>query len=188
MIYKADFEKGTWRFAAARLLFRKDKEPPHNREDDLESFYHVLNWLALRHTSHSLNSRTLTSELQRIFDYSFISEDGRAEGGQAKRGELLTGYTNKDAKFQNLALARLLKAIRRLVAIRYQNDSDDEAESLSTDRSRSWVNQLQKRHEFTSLFIDALTKDQDWDTNGERVDHELVKLNPWPEKKRKSDS
>jgi hypothetical protein len=187
LIYKADFEKGTWQFAAARLLLGKDKKPwpPHNREDDLESFCYVLNWMALRHTSHSLNSWTLTSELQRIFDYSFRSEDGRS-GGMAKIAEISSGTSNKFVAFKNQPLARLLRTIRRFVAVRYQDESDDEAEPLSTDRSRSLANQLQKRHEFTSLFTNALTKDQDWATNGERVDHKLVHLNPQPEKTRKS--
>ena len=169
------------------MLLGKDKEPPHNREDDLESFYHVLNWMALRHTSHSLNSRTLTSELQRIFDYSFRSEDGRSAGGMAKIAEISSGTSNKFAAFKNQPLARLLKTIRKSVAIRYQDESDDEAEPLSTDRSRSLANQLQKRHEFTSLFTKALTTDQDWATSGERVDHKLVDLTPRPDKKRKSE-
>ena len=143
--------------------------------------------MALRHTPHSLNSWTLTSELQRIYDYSFRSEDGRAEGGRAKRAELQSGGTNVEANFQNLPLANLLEIVRKLIAVRYQDKSGDEAEPLSTDRSRSLANQLQKRHEFTSLLTKALTKDQDWATNGDRVDHKLVDLTPRPEKKRKSE-
>ncbi|KAF8340125.1 hypothetical protein F5887DRAFT_1228350 [Amanita rubescens] len=38
---------GTWQFSVACVLFGYDHEPPHNHEDNLESFYHVLNWMAL---------------------------------------------------------------------------------------------------------------------------------------------
>ncbi|KAF8622964.1 hypothetical protein AX15_006607 [Amanita polypyramis BW_CC] len=132
---------GTWQFAAARLLLGNSNEPPHNHEDDLESFYHVLNWMALRHTSHSLNSQTLTSELQRIFDYSYRLQGGTAAGGRAKRDALLSGGTNKEAKFQNLLLAKLLETIRKLVAIRYQDEPDSEAEQVDINRYQSLCSQ-----------------------------------------------
>ena len=91
---------------------RDDNEPPQNREDDLE---HVLNWIVLRHTSHSFNSEILTSELHRIFDYSYISCDGRTAGGLTKIAEILSG---KFVAFKNQPLAKLLKTIRKLVAVR----------------------------------------------------------------------
>ena len=184
LIHNAEFEKGTWQFAAARLLLSKPNQSPHNREDDLESFYHVLNWMALRYTSHTLNSQPLTSELQRIFDYSYRSENGRAEGGRAKRDALSNGYTNEEANFQNLPLAMLLENIRILVAVRYQTKPKSDAERSEIDRS---MNKLRKREEFTSLFAEALMNDQDWDANGARVDHQLVNLDARTEKKRKSD-
>ena len=170
---KSDFEKGTWQFAAARLLLGNNV-PPQNREDDLESFYHVLNWMALRYTSHSLKSQTLTGELQRIFDYSYRLPGGTAAGGRAKRAELSSGGTNMEAEFQNLLLAELLEAIRKLVAVRYNGKPDSEAEQVDIDRYHSLVNRLSQRHEFTSLFTKALTSDQDWDANGAKVDHKLV--------------
>ena len=180
---KIDFEKGTWQFAAARLLLGNNG-PPHNREDDLESFYHVVNWMALRYTSHSLVSPMLTIELQQIFDYSYRLPGGTAVGGGAKLNALLSGGTNKRAKFQSLPLAKLLEAIRKLVAVRYNDNPDSEAEQVDIDRYHSLVNRLSQRHEFTSLFTKALTSDQDWDA---KIDHKLVDLNPRAEKKRKSE-
>jgi hypothetical protein len=179
LIHKADLEKGTWQFAAARLLLGNDHEPPHNREDDLESFYYVLNWMALRYSSHSLNSQRLTSELQRIFDYSYRSQSGTAAGGQAKLAEVLSGASNKLATFKNRPLAKLLEAIRKVIAIRYQDEPDIEA----------GFNRLPKvkRHELTFLFAKALAGDQDWDADGAKVDHKLVDINPRLEKKRKSE-
>ena len=176
--HKAHLEKCTWQFAAARLLLGTDHEPPYNREDSLESFYYVLNWMALRHSSHSLNSQALTSELQRIFDYSYRLEGGTAAGGQTKLSEVLSGTSNKLAAFKNRPLAKLLEAIRKVVAVRYQDEPDSEAEQVDINRYPNLVNRLPKveRHEFTSLFAKALTSDQDWDANGAKVDHKLVHL------------
>ena len=166
-----------------------DNGPPHNREDDLESFYHVLNWMALRYTSHSLNSQRLTSELQRIFDYSFRLQGGTSAGGQTKLAEVSSGTSTKLAAFKNRPLAKLLEAIRKVVAVRYQDEPDSEAEQADIDHYPSLVNRLPKvkRHEFTSLFTKALTGNHDWDANGAKVDHKLVDLNARPGKKRKSE-
>ncbi|KAF8693138.1 hypothetical protein AX14_002318 [Amanita brunnescens Koide BX004] len=71
--------------------------------------------------------RTLTSELQRIFDRS---ENGGAEGGQAKQDALQSGGTNEEANFQNFPLANLLETVRKLVTVQYPDESDDEAEPL----------------------------------------------------------
>ena len=183
LIDKADFKKGTWQFAAARLLLSKPNQSPHNREDDLESFYHVLNWMALRHTSHTLDAQSLTSELQRIFDYVYRTQSGRAKGGRAKRDALSTGHTNEEANFQNLPLAMLLETVRNLVAVRYHTKPKGNAEKSEIDRL---TNKLRKREEFTSLFTEALMNDQDWDANSTRVDHQLVNLDARTEKKRKA--
>ena len=83
--------------------------------------------MALRHTLHFLKPRTLTSELQRIFDRS---ENGGAEGGQAKQDALQSGGTNEEANFRNLPLANLLETVRKLVTVQYPDESDDEAEPL----------------------------------------------------------
>ena len=187
LIHEVDFEKGTWQFAAARLLLETGDTSPHNRADDLESFYHVLNWMALRYTSHSFSSQKLTSELQRIFDYTYRSPDGRAAGGQSKMSEILSGASNRLAAFTNQPLAQLLETIRNLVAIQYQDEPRGKAAQFDIDRYQSKMNQLRKQEEFTSLFTEALTDDQDWDANGTRVDHPLANLDSRTEKKRKAD-
>ena len=158
------------------MLHSNDNRPPHNREDGLESFYHVLNWMALRHTSHSFSSEMLTFELHRIFDSAYRSHGGRVAGGQAKRSELSTGHTNMDAAFKNQPLAELLETVRQLVAVRYQREPNGKAEQRDIDRYQSKMNKLHKREEFTSLFAEALASDQDWVSNGARVDNKLVNL------------
>ncbi len=127
---------------AARLLHGQAVQ--HEREDDLESFYHVLNWMALRYTSHSMNTEDLAHNLKRIFNDSYRSREGAPRGGWAKRDALLTGLTNCDAGFQHPPLEDLLDNIRTLVAVRYENPEDDSTWQL--DRN------LKKPYYFLSLF------------------------------------
>ena len=158
------------------MLHSNDNRPPHNREDGLESFYHVLNWMALRHAPHSFSPERLTSEIQEIYDYSYRSRNGGAEGGQGKRAAVASGCTNWDAAFKNQPLAELLETVRQLVAVRYQREPNGKAEQRDIDRYQSKMNKLHKREEFTSLFAEALASDQDWVSNGARVDNKLVNL------------
>ena len=164
------------------MLLSKPNQSPHNREDDLESFYHVLNWMALRHTSHTLDAQSLTSELQRIFDYVFRSQSGRAAGGMTKIAEILSGTCNKFAAFKNQPLAELLETIRTLVSVRYQEPDRKVVQPVSDH----YQNKLRQPEEFTSLFTNVLMNDQNWDANGTRVDHQLVNLDARTEKKRKA--
>ena len=132
--------------------------------------------MALRHTSHSFSSEALTSELQRIFDYSSRLCDGRAASALTKISEVLSGTSNKFAAFKNQPLAELLETIRQLLAVRYQRKHIGRAEQRDIDRYQTLMKKLRKREEFTSLFAKALTSDQDWVSNGARVDHKLVDL------------
>jgi hypothetical protein len=73
---ESNSEKGTWKYMAARLLIKKYDQSAHNCEDDLESFYHVMNWMALHYTSHTMKSEDLTHNHQRIFEESYKAHDG----------------------------------------------------------------------------------------------------------------
>ena len=82
---------------------------------------------------------------------------------------------------------RLLKKVRKLVAIQYQDESDDKTDSVGIDRPCSTVNQIQEQHGFTALFNKVLTSYQGWGENGGKVDHKVVDLSARTEKKRKSE-
>ena len=150
------FGKAAWQFVAARLLLGQAVQ--HEREDDLESFYHVLNWMALRYTSHTMNTEDLVHNLERIFNNSYRSHEGAPRGGWAKRDALLTGLTNRDAGFQNPPLKELLETIRTLVAVRYGSPEDD----LKVE--------LEKPYHFLSLFRRALEVNQ-WEIKSNIIDH-----------------
>lgn len=152
---------GTWQFIAARLLLNRGLV--HEREDDLESFYHVLHWVALRFTCHELKPHTLGHQLRSLFDESFRDMDGHPVGRYVKRSELISGSTNKDANFKNKGLAILLQTVRRVVMVRYQDFELDEEEESRRQRRKQ---QLSEREGLTALFTAVLQRDdQLWDEN-----------------------
>ncbi|OSD02560.1 hypothetical protein PYCCODRAFT_320476 [Trametes coccinea BRFM310] len=59
---------GTWQFVSVALQMYDWK--PHLLSDDLESFMHVLNWMALRHmdTKESRTSRGLAEHIHHVYD------------------------------------------------------------------------------------------------------------------------
>ncbi|KAF8326247.1 hypothetical protein F5887DRAFT_1084756 [Amanita rubescens] len=160
--------RGTWKYMAARLLIKKYDQSAHNREDDLESFYHVLNWMALHYTSHTMNSEDLTHNVQRIFEESYKAHDGTPMGGWSKLDSLLAGTINWDANFQNPPLSNLLEIIRKLVAVRYQGQKGGQLDGL-----------LHMPYYFSSLFAKALAEDEQWDVNGERIEHFPPPIDPY---------
>ena len=60
---------------AARLL-SSSTLVVHTLMDDLESFLHVLSWVALWFTPHDLSSKALTDLLANMFDHSYEDDDG----------------------------------------------------------------------------------------------------------------
>ncbi|RPD54518.1 hypothetical protein L226DRAFT_575695 [Lentinus tigrinus ALCF2SS1-7] len=61
---------GTWPFMSARL--QRFPEKPHELADDIESFYHVLNWCALLYLPHTtaLDLDHLAHFISRMYDYA----------------------------------------------------------------------------------------------------------------------
>ena len=65
--------------------------PVPDRDDDLESFWHVLLWTALRCCEHTMPVNAVVDNLCRLFDYMYIGTTGQAKGGQAKHDLLSSG-------------------------------------------------------------------------------------------------
>ena len=89
----------------------------HTVADDLESFLHVLSWVALRFMPHGMSAKELTDLLARVYDYSFEGDHGTT-GGQAKKASLLAGTIN-DSGFTNHKISDLLETLTEIVAARY---------------------------------------------------------------------
>ena len=79
---------------AARLIMLRDPGSPvpvPDREDDLESFWHVLLWTALRCCEHTMPVNAIVDNLCRLFDHMYVGTTGQAEGGEAKHDLLSSG-------------------------------------------------------------------------------------------------
>src|ERR1700733_15311165 len=100
----------------------------HTLADDLESFLHVLSWVALRFTPHGSSSKALTDLLVSMFDHS-NEDDGGSKGGTAKRN-YLSGAQILKSDFQHPILPALLEELTATCAIRYEKrPSDNELEA-----------------------------------------------------------
>jgi hypothetical protein len=80
---------------SAALL--QDNEKCNELEDDRESCLHVLTWMVLRFTNHTI-SRGGTSRFLRAFDEEYEDEDG-VKGGDLNQGFLATREIPHVVKF-----------------------------------------------------------------------------------------
>ncbi|KAG6818893.1 hypothetical protein H0H93_000543 [Arthromyces matolae] len=181
----AQFERtGTWQFTAARLLQRpRNKEPLiHDRIDDVESFFHVTNWLALRYTAHFLNGVELAQSLHQTFDSSYVNlETGRTYATHQRSTNLVSGLLLSHPRFANSGIRTVLLSIHLVLHHRYKplepaphtpllhkqymRAKDDKEEALRTLDDPNWLSTL------LTEFLD--NSEIDWESNGGRVDHKL---------------
>jgi len=83
--------QGTWYFMSARLL--QDPRKSHEVQDDLESFFYVVLFNALRYTRHNLTASdpgSFMRKMQWLFE-DRVEGDGRAVGGSYKLSLIRTG-------------------------------------------------------------------------------------------------
>ncbi|KAH7906620.1 hypothetical protein BJ138DRAFT_1093898 [Hygrophoropsis aurantiaca] len=74
---------GTWLYMSARLL--KNPMKPHEIQDDMESFVHVLIYIALVYTPlHIIGEETVGDLIGDIFHEATKHQNGRYVGGKAK--------------------------------------------------------------------------------------------------------
>ncbi|KAK0482265.1 hypothetical protein IW261DRAFT_1026447 [Armillaria novae-zelandiae] len=78
---------GTWQFISAKLLL--DPTGPHTVADDLESFLHVLTWVAILFTPNSMSPEDLTAIIQLCYEDIWGAPDTTL-GGRAKQLALAT--------------------------------------------------------------------------------------------------
>ena len=93
------------------------KQGPHTLADDLESFLHVLTWVALRFTPHELNPAELTRLMADVFDTSYTWQ-GIVWGGDRKR-EYICNVGVSRCKLKNQQLLNLLETLQGVFSYRY---------------------------------------------------------------------
>src|SRR6266487_661685 len=107
---------------AARLLM-SPHPLVHELADDLESFLHVLSWVALLFMAHAWDPKRLSKCLQDVFEDSWVDANGTAQGGKHKKSfilerEILT------AGLTNPKINALFRQLLRIFAARYQSPPD----------------------------------------------------------------
>ena len=117
---------------AARLLKLPEPgilAPIPNRDDDLESFWHVLLWTALKHCEHKLSLVKTQSRLQNLFDSSYTDPlAGLKAGGSNKKGELGSQSTIQEMQLGSKTLRRILTDVAKVLYTRYPISDDEEME------------------------------------------------------------
>lgn len=96
-----------------------DPNAKHSLADDLESFVHVLSWLALNFMPHELPPGDLTNLMQVFFDEAFPGPKGITKGGTVKR---LSSRLIPSSGFRNERITRLLTKLTDCIAVRYEDE------------------------------------------------------------------
>jgi hypothetical protein len=188
----------------------------HTLADDLESFLHVLSWVALRFTPHGLSTKALTDLLVSMFDHSY-EDDGFARGGNIKKNYLIGGEVTT-SNFQQEKISTLIKVLTATCAVRYEDPPSDEDLKLYRDYQVQQSDLLQNPHITSSVaaiyealglssvaaryeqkmaalsssdwmiktFDDALADRNSWPSDDKSAPNPLVSRGP-PGRKRKAD-
>ncbi|KAH7921115.1 hypothetical protein BV22DRAFT_754260 [Leucogyrophana mollusca] len=127
---------GTWQFMAAALL--QNPQKPHELQDDLESFLHVLTWSAVRCCPSNLSALERGTYLRLIFDETIDTDDGTTgglhKGNHLGHGRYLPARRGEGFQFSvSSPLLDLLKAFSGGFVARYQNPPTDEARKQFTE-------------------------------------------------------
>ncbi|KAG6898036.1 hypothetical protein C0993_007143 [Termitomyces sp. T159_Od127] len=182
---------GTWQFLAIRLFDTTNKEPViQNRIDDVESFYHLILWMALRYTDHTLDSLKLTTQLHDNFDASYWDSDGRPLIGNARKPNIKSGDLIAEAKFGHDGIKTTLQ--RMHYASEHGEHTAEENERKEAEvKKASGLKTLDDPQWLSDLLTSCLQDEElDWDTNSARVKHALAKFSKFVsiQGKRKTES
>ena len=123
---------------AARLLELPELEvlpPIPNCDDDLESFWHVLLWTALKHCEHKLSLVKTQSRLQDLFDSSYTDPlSGLKAGGSNKKGELGSQWTIREMQLGSKVLRGILIDVAKILSSQYPMTDDEEMEVAEVEK------------------------------------------------------
>lgn len=191
---------GTWQFTAIRLLREHDngETPVAQRVDDVESFLHVLTWMALRYTTHSLTLGDLASILRDNFDASYVTA-GRTYITRTRASNLVSGEVLDAAKFANKGILTVLRSLMGTLRHRYKvpelterrpTEDDIKEYEFAVQRQTKALKLLDKNDAWLpTLLTDHLDDDEiRWEPNHQKVLHEIETLTENGGGKRKTQS
>ena len=107
----------------------------------MESFWHVLLWIALRHCDHRMSGMKLADALGSLFDHKYIGENGQAYSGGSKEDSLKSRSHIRHMELASEVLRTILVNTAQVLAIRYPNSEDQDG---ILEVQRMWENLQQK--------------------------------------------
>ncbi|KAH9486263.1 hypothetical protein JR316_0000327 [Psilocybe cubensis] len=116
---------GTWQFIAYRLVAESGPndtlpKPLHNKDDDLESFWHVLFWTALRRAEHDKETEHIKHILFDVYDRRRILADSKYTPSVTKKYILRQSqYITSEFQFTSSPLATTLENYLAVINKRY---------------------------------------------------------------------
>ena len=134
---------------SVRLLRHPTRRVAPKYTDALESFWHTLLYIILRHCDHDYNSQKIVSTLKGLGEYTF--EHGRMVGGAHKEDELETQWHIMMMRIGSPPLRYVLKKSAIVLAARY-NDHED-LDTLGILNSPEWMENA----------FDGVLNDPNWD-------------------------
>jgi hypothetical protein len=156
----------------------------HTLADDLESFLHVLTWVALRYMPHQLAVEDLTKILADVFDNAYM-RNGSVVGGNVKRLYVRSSAI-LDARFENPQLVNLLENLAKVFRYCYRTfaDTDNITPEVFEGQRRVNLAKLNDSKWMLDTFQAALNS-PDWPEQ-DRNCHNKVMKELDPQLKRKS--
>ncbi|KAA1468596.1 hypothetical protein DENSPDRAFT_794640 [Dentipellis sp. KUC8613] len=152
-------QTGTWQFmSASRLL--DPNHARHDAEDDIESTFWVLLWMALNYSHHSIHPDDLREYLQDVFDKASYHREGYYKGGKPKKALLREAFDKSfPNRFSPPSLHYVLKVVHRVVAIRYTTPEAPDLELLDEEEvestQKSYEEELKKWEVQRASFTNA---------------------------------
>ncbi|TFK67061.1 hypothetical protein BDN72DRAFT_771253 [Pluteus cervinus] len=112
---------GTWYFLAARLISKRWQDPTQrqSRLDDIESFGHLLVYIATHFTQHEWGASTQLTHFIKNYFAEYIVKDGICYGGIYKAYFLSTHGGELTGILYNKPLAMTIFKICQVLASRY---------------------------------------------------------------------
>ena len=120
--------------------------PIPNCDDDLEFFWHVLLWAALKHCEHKLSLVNTQSRLRDLFDSLFTDVfSGLKAGSRNKQSELGSQSTIQEMRLGSKTLRSILIDVATVLHARYPISDDEEMEVAEVENIWKMI-QLENPH------------------------------------------
>ncbi|KAG7087798.1 hypothetical protein E1B28_013739 [Marasmius oreades] len=136
---------GTWQFISARMLQLGGQPVQHTLFDDLESFFHVLCWVAIQYSQHGMSDSQVVTFLNDVYDYA-VYKNGDDCGGQHKRLAFLVQRFSEKTKFTCLPFRGLVEDLEAVFCYFYKSqrsqDRVSDPRSWTTTDITTWIRKV----------------------------------------------